>query len=183
LLTNIAGLIVDTAASVAAAILLLRFWAQAVRVRPPDSIARFIFKASNWLVLPLRRVLPSVGGYDWASLIATMMMAVIAVSAAVWVTPYFSAPYILLLSIQQFFNWIVYGFMGLLVMEVIFSWINPHAPLAPFIGALTEPLLRPLRKLIPTLGGIDLSILIALILLRVVLQLIGAGLLALIPLI
>jgi len=183
LLTNIIGLIVDTAASVMAAILLLRFWAQAVRVRPPESVARFIFKSSNWIVLPLRRVLPAVGGYDWASLIGTMLMAVIAVTAAVWMTLYFSAQFILLLSIQQLLNWIVYGFMGLLIIEVIFSWVNPHAPLAPFISALNEPLLRPLRRLIPPLGGIDLSVLIALIMLRVALQLVSGGLLALIPLI
>ena len=182
MLTNIFGLIVDTAASLMAAILLLRFWAQAVRVRPPDSIARFIFKASNWLVLPLRRVLPG-GAYDWASLIGTMLTAVIAVVAAVWMTPYFTAIFLLLLSIQQFINWIIYGFMGLLVLEVIFSWINPHAPLAPFIGALNEPLLRPLRKVVPPLGGIDLSVLIALILLRVGLQIVSSGLLSLIPLI
>lgn len=183
MLMNIAGLIVDTAASVMAAIMLLRFWAQAVRVRPPDSVARFIFKASNWLVMPLRRVLPAIGGYDWASLVGTLLMAVIAVSSAIWATPYFSAQFVMLLSIQQFLNWIVYGFMGLLVLEVIFSWINPSAPLAPLIGALNEPLLRPLRRLIPPLGGIDLSVLFALILLRVALQLVSAGLLALMPLI
>lgn len=180
MLANIVGLIVDTAASVVAAALLLRFWTQVVRVRPPDPIARFIFKLSNWLVLPLRRVLPGIGGYDWASLVGTMMIAIVAVLAAVWMTPYFSTQFILLMSIQQLLNWIVYGFMGLLVMEVIFSWINPNAPLAPFISALNEPLLRPLRRIIPTLGGIDLSVLVALVLLRVALQLTNTVLVSLI---
>jgi YggT family protein len=58
--------------------------------------------------------------------------------------------------------------MGLLIIEVIFSWINPHAPLAPFVHALNDPLLRPLRRMIPPVGGLDLSVLVALILLQIV---------------
>ena len=176
MLNNIAALIVDTAASVIAVALLLRFWMQAVKVRPPEAIARFVFKLSNWLVLPLRRVLPGVGGYDWASLFGCMLMAAIAVSAAIWMTPYFSAKIVLLLSVQQMLNWIIYGFMGLLLLEVIFSWVNPNAPLAPFVSAMNAPLLRPLRRAIPTLGGIDLSVLIALALLRVALHLMAGAL-------
>jgi YggT family protein len=57
--------------------------------------------------------------------------------------------------------------MGLLIIEVIFSWINPHAPLAPFVRALNEPLLRPLRRVIPPVGGLDLSVLAAFILLQI----------------
>jgi YggT family protein len=176
LLQNIVGLIVDTAATVMAAVLLLRFWAQAARVRPPDSIAGLIFKLSNWLVLPLRRVMPALGGYDWSSLVGTMLVAAIAVMAAVWQTPFFNAQFVLLLSVQQLLNWVAYGFMGLLLIEVVFSWINPHAPLAPFISALNDPLLRPLRRIIPPLGGIDLSVLAALVLLRVVLQVLNTAL-------
>jgi uncharacterized protein YggT (Ycf19 family) len=59
-------------------------------------------------------------------------------------------------------DWIIYGFMGLLILEVIFSWINPDAPLAPFVRALNDPLLRPMRRVIPPVGGIDLSVLVAL---------------------
>jgi YggT family protein len=58
--------------------------------------------------------------------------------------------------------------MGLLIIEVIFSWINPHAPLAPFVRALTDPLLRPLRRVIPPLGGLDLTVLVAVILLQII---------------
>jgi YggT family protein len=57
--------------------------------------------------------------------------------------------------------------MGLLIIEVIFSWINPHAPLAPFVHALNDPLLRPLRRVIPPVGGLDLTVLVALILIQI----------------
>jgi YggT family protein len=55
----------------------------------------------------------------------------------------------------------------MLVIEAIFSWINPHAPLAPFVRALNEPILRPLRKVVPLVGNLDLSLLVALILLQI----------------
>ena len=63
--------------------------------------------------------------------------------------------------------------MALLVIEVIFSWINPNAPLAPFIRALNEPLLRPIRKVVPLVGSLDLSLLVALILLQIAQVLVG----------
>jgi len=66
---SIFNLIVDTVATLLAGLLLLRFWMQAVRVRPPLSLSQFMFRLTDWLVLPLRRVLPGLGGYDWASLV------------------------------------------------------------------------------------------------------------------
>lgn len=170
MLNEIIGLIVDTAATIFAAAFLLRFWTQAVRVRPPDPIARFIFKASNWLVMPLRRILPG-SGYDWASLIGAMLVAVIAVLPALWMTPHLNPKFVALIAIQQFLNWVFYGFMGLLVLEALFSWMNPQAPIAPFVAALNEPILRPIRRVIPPLGGLDLTVLIALVALRVILML------------
>lgn len=77
---------------------------------------------------------------------------------------------LVLMSLIRFFEWVFYGFMGLLIIEAIFSWVNPHAPLAPFIRALNDPLLRPLRRFVPLIGGIDLSPLVALILLRIALM-------------
>ena len=158
-------LIVDTAASVVGGVLLLRFWMQVIRVRPPASIAQFTFTLTDWLVRPLRRILPGVGGYDWASLLGAFLIVLAA--SSVMLLAGASGQGVLLYALFRFLNWIVYGFMGLLIIEVIFSWINPHAPLAPFVHALNDPLLRPLRRVIPPVGGLDLSVLAALILLQI----------------
>jgi YggT family protein len=64
-------------------------------------------------------------------------------------------------------HWILYGLIILLFVEVIFSWVNPHAPLAPMVRAMNEPLMRPLRRFIPPIGGIDLSPLVAFLILRI----------------
>jgi YggT family protein len=168
---TILQLIVDTAASVVGGVLLLRFWMQVIRVRPPASVAQFTFTLTDWLVRPLRRVLPGVGGYDWASLIGAFLVVLLA--SCVLLLAGASGQTVLLYALFRFLNWIIYGFMGLLIIEVIFSWINPHAPLAPFVHALNDPLLRPLRRLIPPVGGLDLSVLVALILLQILKYLLG----------
>jgi YggT family protein len=158
-------LIVNTLASVLGGVLLLRFWMQAIRVRPPSSVAQFTFQLSDWLVRPLRRVVPGVGGYDWASLIGAFLVVLLA--SSLWLIKGNSFPIVLLIALQRFLNWIIYGFMALLIIEAIFSWVNPHAPLAPFVRAMNEPLLRPLRRVVPLVGSLDLSLLVALILLQI----------------
>ena len=151
---------------------------QVVRVRPPASIGQFVFQLTDWLVKPLRRMLPGIGGYDWASLIATFLVILIAVAIDLAVMSRFVPQFLLILSLLRLVEWIFYGFMGLIIIEAIFSWVNPHAPLAPFVSALNEPLLRPLRRLIPLVGNIDLTPLVALILLRVGLQLVSTVLIS-----
>jgi len=158
-------LIVDAIATLLGGALLLRFWMQAIRVRPPSSVAQFTFQLSDWLVRPLRRIVPGVGGYDWASLIGAFL--IVALATSVLFIAGWNAQAVLLLALQRFLQWILYGFMILLVLEAVFSWINPHAPLAPFVRALNEPLLRPIRRMVPLVGNLDLSLLVALILLQI----------------
>ena len=61
-MNNIINLLVDTATTLLAAVFLLRFWSQVARVRPPDQLVNFTLKLTNWLVLPMRRLLPASGG-------------------------------------------------------------------------------------------------------------------------
>jgi YggT family protein len=166
-------LIVDTVASVLGGVLLLRFWMQVIRVRPPASIGQFTFTLSDWLVRPLRRLVPGMGGYDWASLIGAFL--VVLVASSVMLLGGVSGQGVVLYALFRFLNWIIYGFMGLLIIEVVFSWINPHAPLAPFVRALNEPLLRPIRRVVPLVGNLDLSLLVALILLQIAQLLLGVA--------
>jgi YggT family protein len=162
---NILQLIVDAIATVLGGVLLLRFWMQAIRVRPPSSVAQFTYTISDWLVLPLRRLVPGVGGYDWASLIGAFLVVLLASSVALLAGAAGQA--VVLFALYRFLNWIIYGFIALLIIEVIFSWVNPHAPLAPFVRALNDPFLRPLRRVVPLVGGLDLSVLVAFILLQI----------------
>ena len=159
-------LIVDTVAGVLGGVLLLRFWMQVIRVRPPASVGQFTFTLSDWLVRPLRRIVPGMGGYDWASLIGAFLVVLAASSLMLLFGA--SGQMVLLYALSRLLNWIIYGFMGLLIIEVIFSWVNPYAPLAPFVRALNDPLLRPIRRVVPPIGGIDFSVLVAFLLLQII---------------
>jgi YggT family protein len=150
---------------------------QAIRVRPPSSIADFMYALTDWLVKPLRRLLPGLGGYDWASLIGAFLIAVFSVLVHLAFVYPFPALSFLLPSVMRLLQWILYGFIFVIVIEVIFSWVNPYAPLAPFIRAVNEPFMRPLRRLVPRIGNVDLSPLVALLLLQIGLYLIGDPLL------
>lgn len=172
MLYSIVVLIVDTVASVLAGALLLRFWMQVVRVRPMASLAQFVFALTDWLVRPLRRVLPGVAGYDWASMIGALLVALLATLIEVALSGQLNAQAIIFLSLLRLVTWVFYGFTGLLLLGAVFSWINPQAPMAPFIQALNEPLLKPLRRVVPMIGSIDLSPLVAFVLLRIALQLV-----------
>lgn len=103
-------------------------------------------------------------------------MALVATTIEVAIIAGFNPNMILLLSLACLVQWILYGFMGIILISAVFSWVNPHAPLAPFIASLSEPLLRPLRRILPLIGNIDLSPLVALILLQIALRLVQAGL-------
>jgi YggT family protein len=164
---DIFNLVIDTIATLLAALLLLRFWMQAVRVRPPLAFSQFMFRLTDWLVLPLRRVLPGMGGYDWASLVGACLIALLSIGLELAVRSVFAVEPWLLLSLISIVHWILYGLIILLFVEVIFSWVNPHAPLAPMVRAMNEPLMRPLRRVIPPIGGVDLSPLVAFLLLRI----------------
>ena len=165
LVLSIVMLIVDTVAVLLGGVLLLRFWMQAIRVRPPSSVAQFTFQLSDWLVRPMRRIVPGVGGYDWASLLGAFLIVLLSTSLLGFAG--YPAQAILLLALYTFLKWILFGFMFLLVIEAVFSWVNPHAPLAPFVRALNEPLLRPVRRVVPLVGNLDLSLLVALVLLQI----------------
>ena len=169
MVANIVSLIIDTVSTLLAGVLLLRFWMQAVRVRPPFSLGQFMFKTTDWLVLPLRRLLPGVGGFDWASLVGGLLVALLSVAIELGVRSAFAVEPWLMLSLRALIHWVIYGFIGLLFMEVIFSWVNPDAPLAPIVRALNQPLMRPLRRFIPPIAGVDLSPILAFLMLRVVL--------------
>ena len=164
---SIFNLIIDTIATIVAGLMLFRFWMQVVRVRPPFSLGQFIFRLTDWLVLPLRRALPGVGGQDWASLIGACLVMLGAMALQLGVRSAFAVEPWLLLSLLSLVHLIAYGLIGLIILEVILSWVNPYAPIAPTVRALTDPVLQPFRRLLPAISGIDLSPILAFLALRI----------------
>lgn len=173
MLHSIFTLIIDAISSIFAETLLLRFWIQITQIRPPILVSQFIFQISNWIVKFIQKVLPNnIINHNWTSLLSAFLIALLSTIIKIESISQFTFRLIILLTIVRFLQWIFYGFITTLIAEIIFNWINPYAPLAPFFHALNQPLLHFLRKFIP-FKNINLSPLAALILLQIVVHIIN----------
>lgn len=169
--------LLDSVISFFCSLFLLRFLMQALRVSFSGQLGDVIVKLTNWAVKPLRRVIPGVGGLDWASLIAAfgLQLALAGVLIALaGPNPLHDESTIALMalwfSVRALLRLVVYIFIGALILQAVLSWINPYSPLALPANQLTRPLLNPFRRLIPPISGIDLSPLVVILLLQVVLM-------------
>lgn len=152
----------------------LRFWMQSTRVPFRNNpFAQFLVKVTDFAVRPVRRVLPGFFGLDWASLVLLYLTELLAVSALLWLAGYPFAvvgagilPGWLLMVLVAVLRLVLYVLMGLVVLQAILSWVNPFSPMTPIFYALARPVLAPFQRLIPPISGIDLSPLVALIVIQ-----------------
>lgn len=156
---------------------MLRFLMQMTRVSFAGQIGDFVVKLTNWAVKPLRRIVPGVGGVDWASLIAALWLQLLmagiiiaASSSALSADGFGMVLMILMFAIRGLLRLTVYIMIGGVILQAVLSWINPYSPVAPLVNQLVKPLLDPIRRIVPTISGIDLSPLVAILLLQVVLM-------------
>ena len=164
ILVGILQTVIDMAAALFGGLMLLRFWLTVQRLRPPMQLGQFIYTLTNWLAGPLSRLIP--GGWEGFAGAALFALAAAIIKSLVMI-PVIMPKLILILAIINLVNWVLYGIMGLLILEVIFSWVNPYAPLASLVAALNRPFLTPLRKIIPPIAGLDLSVMAAFIILNI----------------
>lgn len=159
MLREIFHLLVGTVAGLLGSTLLLRVYLAWLRVSRSNPIAIFCVALTDWMVAPLRRLMPARGRIDGASLVAALLVALIYVFLVEWIEFEGLASWFLFLPSVIFLliRWTLYLLLFLLVVNSLLSLINPHAPLAPTFDVLTRPMLAPLRRLIPPVGGFDLS--------------------------
>lgn len=176
MLTQAVVFLLEAVAGLVTAILLLRFFMQAFRVSFANPLGAFVVQASNWLVLPLRRLIPGMLGFDFASLFAAWLVQFAALSAAFALRSAFTLPPVELWLAALAWHALlavarhgVYLLIGALFLQAILSWINPFSPLARPLNQFTRPLLDPIRRVVPPLANIDLSPLVAILLLQVLL--------------
>jgi YggT family protein len=156
--------------------LLLRFYMQAFRVSFRNQLGAFIVQLTNWLVMPLRKVLPGLFGLDLASLLPAYLLQVLLLFAVfllrggldLMATGYLPG-LIFWTALLTTLRLSVYLLIGALFLQAILSWVSPHSLLAQPLAQLTRPFLDPIRRIVPPIAGIDLSPLIAILLAQVVL--------------
>ncbi len=169
--------LLDAVVSFFCTLFLLRFMMQAMRVSFAGQIGDFVVKLTNWAVKPLRRVIPGAGGFDWASLIAALgtqlLLSVLLIGLAgpaLNADPGSIALMTLWFAVRALLRLAVYILIGALILQAVLSWINPYSPLSAPAYQLTRSILGPIRRILPTISGIDLSPLVAILLLQAVLM-------------
>jgi len=164
---------------------LLRAWMNHLRVPMQVQPGRFVMAISDWLVQPLRRLLPTAlakGRIDAGSLLAALLLALLHALIVVLVLTGGSADgvggasmavAVVMLALKQLLRTVLQGLLILLIGYAILSWVQPHSPVMGFLDRLCAPLLCPLRRVVPLVGGVDLSALVLIIALQVGLMLLG----------
>lgn len=157
-------------------LLLMRFFMQLFRASFSNQIGAFVVQLTNWLVLPLRRILPGVFGLDLSSLVPAYLLQVVVVLAAFSLRPIpeILAPgslavIVLIHGLRALLRTGVYLLIGLLVLQAVLSWVNPASPINRPVQQITQFFLRPIRRVLPPIANIDLSPLVAILLAQVVL--------------
>ena len=148
---------------------MLRLLLQWVRADFYNPVCQFLVLITNPLLIPLRRVIPSIGRLDTASVVLMLVLELF----GVWLVTRLlgqQMPFeaLLLFSVVKLLLTLLWTYFFLIVALVLISWIGQRArhPIIPLIIQLTDPVLAPIRRVLPVLGGFDLSPLVALIAIR-----------------
>lgn len=153
----------------------LRFLLQTFQVDARNPVSQFLLQATNPPLRLLRRLIPGYGGVDWSCL--TLMVALQAVklflAGLITYGVSFALAGLLLLSVAELMRLIIYIFMFVIFIQIILSWVNPGAynPVTVLMHQLSEPLLRPARRLLPAVQGVDFSPILVFIFLQLSLML------------
>jgi YggT family protein len=150
--------------------LLARFHFQWLRVSFRNQIGEFVIATTNWLVLPTRRLVPGLAGLD----LPTLLLAWVLQSLCVWIVVAMrgidpALVDVILRAALDLLRYSLYILVFAIIVQVVISWVNPYAPMAPVFNAVTAPFLRPLRRFIPPLAGVDLTPLVLLIVIQIIL--------------
>ncbi|CAH2907383.1 MAG: Cell division integral membrane protein, YggT and half-length relatives [uncultured Paraburkholderia sp.] len=170
---DIARFLLNTVFTLFGAALLLRAWLQVVRMPPYNPVTNAVLQATNWIVLPLRRILPSTRSIDWASLVAALIAAIIYVILMVVLTgadPLTLLPTLLIVAVLTVIKWALNLIIWMTILMALLSWLNPRSPAMPILYQLTAPFLNPLRRVVPHPGGIDLSPILLFVIVQVLLM-------------
>ena len=143
---------------------LVRFWMQVVRAPTRNPFANFSIALTDFAVRPMRRVIPGFFRLDLASLFVALVFEfalqaiLIGLSARnPFSEPGQALPILLFYSLVELGRQSIYVFMAAMFIQAVLSWVSPYHPVAPFFDAFTRPLLKPVRKVIPPIGGVDIS--------------------------
>lgn len=177
--------LIDTLFFVLVAAALLRAWLNAARIAMWQQPGPFLLALTDWLVKPLRRGLPSVwqrSRWDVASLFAATLMAGLHATVLVYMGSFSLTgsgvlPALLMavpaIALKLLLKAMLQTLLYLTLAYAVLSWLQPHAPVLFWLQRLLGPILQPIQRRIPLVGGVDLSALVFVVLLQIGLMALG----------
>ncbi|MDF3009481.1 MAG: hypothetical protein K0S03_277 [Burkholderiales bacterium] len=174
MLAQVAIFLVDTVAAFFVFLLLARFHFHWLRVPFRNPLGEFLLATTSWCVMPARRVIPGLAGLDLSTLLLAWALQALGLwiqAAIVGAEPGVAA--LAALAAVDLLRYSLYILVFAIIVQVVFSWLNPYAPFAPMFDMVTRPFLRPLRRFVPPIGSIDLTPLVLLVIVQVLLILVG----------
>ena len=164
-------------------VLLLRFYLQLTRAPFQNPVSQAVVAVTNFIVKPVRRIIPGFRGIDLTTLLLAYLTQFILLLLLRWLGDF---PFLVAgsgiwislfgLALVEILKLSIYIFLYAVIAQAILSWINPYNQLTPLLDALTRPILAPLRRLIPTAGGFDFSPIIVFIVAQLLIMLVIAPL-------
>ncbi len=173
--TNVSVFLVHTLFMLYLLIVVLRFLLAWVKADFYNPLSQFLVAATNPVLIPMRRLIPSIGPIDTASIVLMLAVKLAELGLLAMLSGVtFNLPVIFLIAVFQIIELIIYVFIFSIIIQAIMSWVSPGTqyygnPVASVLYSLNEPLLRPVRRIMPSTGVIDLSPLVVIIGLNVVL--------------
>ena len=180
--------LLDIVFNLVGAVLLARAWIHAAKLHPFNPMSQAIYQATNWLVQPLRKIVPTPGGLmDWASLLGALLTAA-AYLLLMWLVstasmlPAKLLPGLVGASVVTLGRWALNLIVWMTLIQAVLSWINPMATIMPVLTTLTDPLLAPIRRITPKFGALDLAPLVLVVLAQVAMMVLSRISFSLLPL-
>jgi len=176
MLDNALAFLIDVFFALFTYAILLRFVMQAMRAPFRNPLGQAVIALTDWIVKPLRKIVPGFRGIDWASLVAAFLfqflwlLALQLVFGRAFSLLGAGLGFLLLATIVALVKALLWLVIIVVFAQAILSWVAPDGPIAGVLNALTFPLLRPIRRVVPLIGGtLDLSPLIVIVIAQLLL--------------
>ena len=166
-LANALALLIEFAFGCVVALFVFRLLAEAVRADFYNPICQFLYRATNPILTPIRRVIPTWRRINLAALLIAWILEVVKNFLLRFVAGDFWASNVgtLVLGVADLLNFFAIVYLIMIFVWALLSYVNLDArnPLVPLLGKIVEPILKPFRKVLPLIGGFDLSPVLAIL--------------------
>jgi len=173
--SNVGYFLVDTIFTLYIAIIMVRVLLGVSRADFYNQFSQFIVSATNPVLIPLRRIIPSFGRIDSAAILLMLFLKIIQITLLLLLQGGTAGLFLIAaIAIQKLLELLIYIYIFSIIIQAVMSWINPgalgaHNPLGSVLHSLNRPLIDPISRMLPRSGVIDFSPLVVLLLLQVAL--------------